>query len=77
MLVQTQNLTNMKTKLLNQIDFQAIEPMSDKQMVELNGGIATATAIAIGIAIGIVIGVLVGGDKVENSGANSGENCQC
>ncbi len=28
----------MKTKLLNQINFNAIEPMSDKQMVELNGG---------------------------------------
>lgn len=28
----------MKTKLLKQINFQAIEPMSDKQMVELNGG---------------------------------------
>lgn len=28
----------MKTKLLSQIDFNAIEPMNDKQMVELNGG---------------------------------------
>ncbi len=28
----------MKTKLLDQINFNAIEPMSDKQMVELNGG---------------------------------------
>lgn len=53
----------MKTKLLKQINFQAIEPMSDKQMVELNGGIAVEAAIAIGIAVGVVIGVIVGRQK--------------
>lgn len=28
----------MKVRLLNQIDFNAIVPMGDKQMVELTGG---------------------------------------
>lgn len=28
----------MKTKFLRRIDFKGIEPMNDKQMVELNGG---------------------------------------
>lgn len=37
----------MKTKLLNQINFNAIEPMSDKQMVELNGGGVKEVAKAI------------------------------
>lgn len=28
----------MKRKLLNEIDFRAIEPMDDKQLVEIDGG---------------------------------------
>ena len=53
----------MKTIFLRRIDFKGIEPMSDKQMVELNGGIAVEAAIAIGIAVGVVIGVIVGRQK--------------
>ncbi len=28
----------MKRKLLNEIDFRAIEPMDDKQLIEIDGG---------------------------------------
>lgn len=59
----------MKTKLLNQINFNAIEPMSDKQMVELNGG--GAAEFVIGLIIGIIIGSQIGGDT------NQATNCHC
>lgn len=32
------NLNTMKRKLLNEIDFRAIEPLDNKQLVEIDGG---------------------------------------
>ena len=60
----------MKRKLLNEIDFKAIEPMDDKQMVEIGGG-------GLKELLEEIIDIILNGGSCCFPGPDHNWNCRC